>query len=125
MEMKLMNVVVFAEKYKELIKWYEEALGLEVITKEEGVYNYTELGYNMQPIIGITPSKEIEHSPVNPRNNSLVMQLKVSNIETLFSLVKKKKGNILFGPTQDEKYNFQYGGVSDIEGNQIWVVEEK
>lgn len=33
MNLKLINVVVFAENFDELVRWYKEALNLEVIYK--------------------------------------------------------------------------------------------
>ncbi|MEL6989297.1 MAG: hypothetical protein AAGK97_15910 [Bacteroidota bacterium] len=75
MLVKLLNIVVFAENYKALVNWYKDVLNLEELTKEEGVYNYTELGFDKKVIVGIAPVNEIEHTPRHPRNNSLVMQL--------------------------------------------------
>jgi len=120
-----MNVVVFANDYEELVNWYKDAFGLEVITKEEGTYTYTELGSDSQVIVGITPASEVEHTASSPRNNSVVMQVAVSDITTLFKSMKKMNGKILFGPSSDEKYTFKYGVIADIEGNQIWVIESQ
>ena len=124
MEIKLLNVVMLAEKYQELVDWYQDALGFEIVLKEKGEYHYTELGFNKKSIIGLTPAKEVEHSPTKTRNNSAVLQIQVSDIHSLFKNVKEKSGKILFGPSGDEKYGFLYGAFSDIEGNQIWVIED-
>jgi len=121
--MKLLNVVLFAENYQALIDWYKDVLALEVIQEESGEYSYAELGIDKQLILGITPAKEVNHVASSPRNNSSVMQLEVAEIHSLFNRVKEKSGEFLFGPTADEKYGFLYGAISDIEGNQIWIVE--
>jgi len=39
--------------------------------------------------------------------------------------VKDKGVKILFGLNYEEKQKFHYGAVTDIEGNQIWIVEEE
>lgn len=123
MEIKLLNIVLFAENYQELVKWYQDALGFELVLKEEGEYHYTELGFNKKSIIGLTPAIEVEHTPNKIRNNSAVLQIQVSDIHSLFKNVKEKGGKILFGPSADEKYGFLYGAFADIEGNQVWVIE--
>ena len=125
MKVKLLNVIVFAEKYEELIEWYKNALSLTVLFQETGEYHYTELGFDNQVIVGITPASEIKHSPINPRNNSSIMQVQVSDINSLFKSVSENGGEILFGPSLEDKYNFYYGGIADCEGNQIWIVEEQ
>lgn len=124
MSLKLLNVVVFAENFNELVQWYKEALNLEVIYEEQGEYRYTELGYDKEVVVGITPAEEMEHFPTKPRNNTTIMQLSVSNIKAIFKQIEEQGGRILFGPLYEEQHKFYYGGVSDIEGNQIWFIEE-
>ena len=63
--------------------------------------------------------------PPTPRNNTVIVQLSVSDISKLFAKVKETGGKILFGPSVDKKEGYLYGGIADIEGNQIWIVEEK
>lgn len=125
MKLKLWNVVIFAENYEDLVKWYQNVFNLKIITCENDEYHYTELGVENEVFIGITPSEEINHEAGNPRNNSCVMQLKVSEIKTLFEKVKIEGGTILFGPSLEEKSKFFYGAINDIEGNQIWLFEDE
>jgi hypothetical protein len=47
------------------------------------------------------------------------MQVSCSHIFTLFDRVKSNGGEVLFGPGRDAGY--WYGGIKDIEGNQIWI----
>ncbi|NNC95694.1 MAG: hypothetical protein HKN92_09040 [Chitinophagales bacterium] len=125
MRLKLLNIVVFAENYEELLKWYQDTFKLEILLKEDGEYHYTELGNENQVIVGITPAKEINHQPENPRNNSTILQVEVSDIQELFKNVVDNGGKVIFGPSLEEQHKFYYGGVTDIEGNQIWIIEEK
>lgn len=124
MDIELLNVVVFAENYDELVKWYSDTFGLEVILEEKEGFHYTELGYNGKNIVGITPASEMKHTHTDPRNNSMVLQISTTDIFALFESVEKNKGIILFKPAIEKKYNFYYGGVADIEGNQIWIIDE-
>ncbi len=125
MEIKLLNVILFAENYEDLVNWYQTALNLEVVHQETNPYHYTELGLNGKGLIGITPAKEIQHKLSKPKNNACVMQLSVKTIVDLFEKIKLHKGKVLFGPSKDEKYDFQYGGIADIEDNEIWVVQQQ
>lgn len=63
--------------------------------------------------------------PTSPRNNTVIIQLSVSDINKLFAKVKKTSGKILFGPSLDEKEGYLYGALADIEGNQIWIIEAR
>lgn len=124
MDLKLLNIVVFAEDFGQLVQWYMDALNLEIIYEERGEYSYTELGYDQQIVVGITPAKEMEHVPTKPRNNSAIMQLSVSDIKATFKQIEEQGGSILFGPTFEERNKFYFGGATDTEGNQIWFIQE-
>jgi len=124
MKVKFHNVIVFAENYESLINWYQKALGLTITMQNIGDYNYTELGFDSEIIVGITPATEMEHTPSAKRNNSTILQIATTDIEALFNKVKAENGKILFGINVEEKANFKYGGIADLEGNQIWVFEE-
>gem|GEM_PF-1299849 len=123
MSIKLLNVVHLAEDFESLLQWYKDALDLEVIYEEKGEYHYTELGYDKKVIVGIAIAKEMEHVPTNPRNNTSIMQLSVSDINATFNQIKAHGGKVLFGPSYEEQNKFYYGGVTDIEGNQIWFTQ--
>ena len=122
--MKLLNIVILAENYQELVGWYKNVLSLDTLLEEKGEYHYTELGFEKKVILGITPASEVKHTPAVPRNNSSLLQIEVSDIEALFNDIRTNKGKILFGPSTEVKYGFRYGGFADIEGNEVWVVEE-
>ena len=73
--------------------------------------------------MGICKAGQMHHEPNKIKNNSVIMQISVSNIYELFDKVKKYNGKILNGPSMDKNYGFLFGGFEDIEGNQIWVIE--
>lgn len=124
MKIKLHNVVVFAEEYEKLILWYQEVFGFEIIHQDTCKYHYTELGFKGQNIVGITPAKEMDHFPTTPRNNTSILQLEVTEIQNLFKIVIEKGGKILFGPSKEASHGFYYGGITDLEENQIWIFDE-
>lgn len=125
MEVKWLNVVVLCDDYKAQVEWYKNTFDLKVLMEETGAYSYTELGHDKNHVIvGLTPAKEMEHKPSSPRNNSTFLQLKVKDMEKLYENVKANKGKIIFGIKTEEKYNFKYGSIADLEGNEIWVIEE-
>ena len=121
MQTKLIDAVVLAENYKAIIEWYVSVFGLEVVEETEEGYRYTELGAAGELVVGIAVADEMNLKPTIPRNNSVILQVAVSDIHTCFKRVEDTCGEILFGPSQEGE--LVYGGVADPEGNQIWVVE--
>ena len=124
MKIKLLNVVVLAEDFHKQVGFYKNAFNLEIGLEESEEYHYCELNSGKQVVVGIAVASEMNHNnPAIPRNNTTLMQLEVSDIDETFNSVKEFGGKVVFGPSQEEKYNFRYGAVADPEGNQIWVVE--
>jgi len=101
-----------------------DTLELEVKLQVEKDYRYTDLAKDGKLIVGICPVSEMKHTPTIPRNNSAVLQISVSDIETLFKGVKENGGKDIFGPSVDKNEGFKYGGFQDPEGNMVWVMED-
>ena len=125
MNINLLNPMILAENYEELIEWYIKTFDLTIRDKVEEGDEYTELGQSDKLILGIAKANEMGVKPSIPRNNTVIIQFSVSDINKLFDKVGKTGGRILFGPSIDEKGEYLYGGFADIEGNQTWVVEKK
>lgn len=124
MKINLLNPMVLAENYEELVKWYVKTLDLTIKDKVEEGDEYTELDQSGKLILGIAKAYEMGVKPTTPRNNTVIIQLSVSDINELFGRVRKTGGRILFGPSVEEKGGYLYGGFEDIEGNQIWIIEK-
>lgn len=124
MKIKLLNVVILCDDFEAQVDWYSNTFEIKELLKESSDYNYVELGHDKHVIVGLTPAKEMKHQPNKPRNNSALLQIGVKDIETLFEKVKANNGKVLFGPNLEEKSNFKYGAIADLEGNEIWVIEE-
>ncbi len=125
MNVNLLNPVVLAENYEELIQWYVKTFDLNIKYQTKEGENYTTLEQSGKTIIGIAKANEMGVKPTKPRNNAVLIQLSVTDVNQLFTKVKETGGKILFGPSIDSKEGYLYGGLADIEGNQIWIVEEK
>lgn len=125
MKTNLLYPIVLAENYEELVEWYIKTFDLTVKYKAEDEENYTGLEQLGKLVVGIAIAHEMGVKPTSPRNNTAIIQLSVSDINKLFAKVKKTGGKILFGPSLDEKEGYLYGGLTDIEGNQIWIVENR
>lgn len=119
----MINTVILAENYNELVEWYKNVLELDIKFQDNEEYHYTDLAQNGKLVVGIGKAEKMEHVPNKPKNNSVIMQISVSNIYELFDKVKKNKGKILNGPSRDKNYGFLFGAFEDIEGNQVWVIE--
>lgn len=125
MNISLLNSVVLAENYEELIDWYVKTFDLNIQSQTQEGEGYTELEHSGKLVVGIAKAHEMGVHPTTPRSNTVIIQLAVSDIDALFDNVQKTGGRILFGPSLDEKGGYVYGGCADIEGNQIWIVEKK
>ncbi len=125
MKINLLNPVVLAENYEKLVEWYVKTFDLTVRYQAKQGEHYTELEQSGRLVVGIAIANEMGVKPATPRKNTVIIQILVSDINRLFAKVKKTGGKILFGPSLDKKEGYLYGGIADIEGNQIWVVEEK
>ena len=125
MNLNLLYPVILAEDYEKLVDWYISTFDLRIKHKFEGKENYTVLEHSGQAVVGIAIAREMGVKPTTPRNNTAIIQFSVSDINRFFAGVRETGGKILFGPFIDEEEEYQYGGLLDIEGNQIWVVEEK
>ncbi len=123
MKTTLHNIVILAENYPALVEWYKKVFHLDVLLEEASSYHYTELGQDKKVIVGLTPAKEVEHTPTPKRNNSALLQVSTSDIAAVNQNVATYGGEVIFGPRKDEEYDFQYGAIRDIEGNEIWLVE--
>ncbi len=125
MNINLLNPMILAEDYEKLIEWYIKTFDLTIKAKVEEGDEYTELEQAGKLVVGIAKADEMGVKPSTPRNNTVIIQFSMSDINKLFDKVRKTGGKILFGPSLDEKGRYLYGGFTDIEGNQIWVVEKK
>ncbi len=123
MDITLINTVILAEKYEELVNWYITALELDIKLKVDKDYHYTDLARRGKLIVGICPASEMKHVPTIPRNNSAILQISTDDIHSLFSRVADHGGKIRYGPAVDKNDGFTFGGFSDPEGNHVWVME--
>lgn len=115
-------MVMHAENYEAAVEFYKNAFDLDIIFQEANDnYSYTELGIDGKHVVGITPAADMKHTPTSPRNNSTVLQLYVEGIEAVCASVKQHGGEVHFGPEKGQGFN--YGGVKDLEGNEIWLFE--
>jgi len=123
METIFLNAVILAADYENLVEWYQNTFELDIGTNVDEDYHYTELTRAGKLVISIADAREMGVIPSEPRNNSLIIQLSLSNINEAFERIKNNGGKILFGPSFDKKWGFYYGGFNDIEGNQVWAIE--
>ena len=56
--------------------------------------------------------------------NTVILQIATNDLKILFNKIKNNGGSILFGPSYDIGDKYWYGSIADIEGNEIWVIDE-
>lgn len=123
MDVTLINSVIMAQDYETLVEWYRETLELDIKLKVDKDYKYTDLAKNGKLVIGFAQAEEKDYVPTRNKNNTMIMQISVSDIHLLFERIKNSGGTIMFGPSVDRNEGFKFGAFKDIEGNQVWVIE--
>ena len=124
MKLQARESVIFAEDFQAMIEWYQEVLGFKVSRLFTEDYHYCNLETETGIQIGIAPAEEVGVQPGGRRNNTIVLQFQVADVERFFAYLKAQGAEIAFGPSFDEKGQFWYGGFYDLEGNPFWVVDE-
>ena len=131
MDIKILprETVVVAKNYQSLIDWYINNLNFKIINNFPDIkYCYLETDSGIK--IGITDMEElIKSTPANkPLSkrvmNTVILQICTNDLKSLFKKIKNNGGSVLFGPSYDEGDKFWFGSFTDIEGNEIWVVDE-
>jgi predicted enzyme related to lactoylglutathione lyase len=117
--------VILAENYVRLVDWYRVALPFDVGDVVSENYHYTVFENSGEKIVGVADAREMGVQPPERKVNTVIYQIIVSDIHSLFSTVQDLGGRILFGPKTDEDGGCWYGGFLDIEGNQVWASENK
>ncbi len=117
--------VIMATDFKTMVAWYTNVLGLKLVRLFEDHYNYAYLVSETGIRIGIADAKEMGVDSKDRKNNSVVLQFEVKNVQEFFDYLKENGGTATFGPSHDKEHDFWYGGFTDIEGNPFWVVDEK
>ena len=116
--------MIFAEDFQAMVDWYQEVLGFKATLLVEEGYHYCNLENENGIKLGIADAKEMGVAPENRKNNSVVLQFQVPDVQKLFDYLEEKGGGVTFGPSFDKKDEFYFGGFEDLEGNPFWVVDE-
>ena len=118
------ETVIFANDFKKMVNWYQHVLGFQITALHEEDYHYCNLENETGIQIGIADSQEMAVKNHDQKNNSVILQVMVTDVNEFFEFLSQKEGTISFGPSFDKKGGFWYGGFEDVEGNPWWVVDE-
>ena len=126
MEIKILprETVLVAKNYQSLIDWYINNLNFKIINNFPDIkYSYLKTDSGIK--IGIADMEELGNKNYSKRiMNTVILQICTNDLKSLFKKIKKNGGSVLFGPSFDEGDKYWYGSFTDIEGNEIWVVDE-
>ena len=122
MNSKLDTPVILARDYGLLVSWYKGIFSFDIAEEITECFHYTIFSSTGSRVLSIAIAEEMSVTPSSETNNTLIPQFLVNDITSLFKKVDSNGGKILFGP---KGQGALYGGFLDIEGNQIWVTEDK
>lgn len=116
--------VIMAEKWSALVDWYINVLGFIQTYRVEDDYHYVNLETASGIKIGIADATEMGVKIRERASNTVVLQFDVPDVKAFFEHIETNGGTKVFGPSFDEKGQFWFGGIEDLEGNPIWIVDE-
>ena len=126
MEIKILprETVLVAKNYQSLIDWYVNNLNFKIVYNNLDI-KYCSLATDSGIKIGIADMESLGNESYSKRiMNTVILQIATNDLKKLFKKIKNNGGSILFGPSYDEGDEYWYGSVTDIEGNEIWVIDE-
>ena len=126
MEIKILprEIVLVAKNHQSLIDWYINNLNFKIVYNNLDI-KYCSLATDSGIKIGIADMEELGNKNYSKRiMNTVILQICTNDLKSLFKKIKKNGGSVLFGPSFDEGDKYWYGSFTDIEGNEIWVVDE-
>ena len=126
MDIKILprEIVLVAKNHQSLIDWYVDNLNFKIVYNNLDI-KYCSLETDSSIKIEIADMKSLENENYSKRiMNTIILQIATNDLQKLFKKIKNNGGSILFGPSYDEGDKYWYGSVTDIEGNEIWVIDE-
>ena len=126
MEIKILprETVLLAKNHQLLINWYINNLNFKIINNNSDI-KYCNLETDSGIKIGIADMEQMGNENYSKRiMNTVILQICTNDLKKLFRGIKNNGGSVLFGPSYDEGDKYWYGSITDIEGNEIWVVDE-
>ena len=118
------EIVLVAKNHQSLIDWYVNNLNFKIVYNNLDI-QYCSLATDSGIKIGIADMESLGNENYSKRiMNTVILQIATNDLDILFNKIKNNGGSILFGPSYDEGDKYWYGSVTDIEGNEIWVIDE-
>ena len=118
------EIVLVAKNHQSLIDWYVNNLDFKIVYNNIDI-KYCSLATDSGIKIGIADMESLGNESYSKRlMNTVILQIATNDLKKLFKKIKSNGGSILFGPSYDEGDKYWYGSVTDIEGNEIWVIDE-
>ena len=126
MDIKILprEIVLVAKNHQSLIDWYIDNLNFKIVYNNLDI-KYCSLETDSGIKIGIADMGSLGYESYSKRiMNTVILQIATNDLQKLFKKIKNNGGSILFSPSYDDGDKYWYGSVADIEGNEIWVIDE-
>ena len=122
-EIRPRETVVLSKDFEAMVAWYRDVLGFRVVKLFEDGFNYANLETDSGIQLGIGVLQDMGIEPLDRTRNTVILQIEVDDLKAFFAHVEAHGGTVSFGPAFDKKGEFWFGGISDPEGNPLWVVD--
>ena len=120
--------VLLAQDFSALLGWYEAALGFSRVQVFDGAYRYALVQGPGGVRLGIAEAAPLGLRAPPPGGSAVRLQWEIENLPAFFDWFETQAeahgGAVAFGPQRDAADGFVFGAIRDLEGNEIWLVDE-
>ena len=123
MQLRPRESVILVEDFDAMVLWYQNTLGFKVKKRFDEGFHYCNLENDAGIKFGIALASEMQVSPKDRSQNSVVLQFEVDDVQAFFEHITKHGGSVTGKASCSEEDEFWFGSFADPEGNPFWVVD--
>ena len=123
MQLRPRESVILVEDFDAMVLWYQNTLGFTVKRRFDEGFHYCNLENDAGIKFGIALASEMQVSPKDRSQNSVVLQFEVEDVQAFFEHITKHGGSVTGKASYNEEDEFWFGSFADPQGNSFWVVD--
>ena len=123
MQLRPRESVILVEDFDSMVLWYQDTLGFTVKKRFDEGFHYCNLENDAGIKFGIALASEMQVSPKDRPQNSVVLQFEVDDVQAFLQHIEGQGGSITGEASYDSNDKFWFGSFADPEGNPFWIVD--